>query len=160
MTDENGKISILISNAIGTTEDVLHEFFHVFLTPLRYKYPDIYSALIESVVKDGDLNVTDAEEIFVKFVTSKIASAEDFIENFEDLQSFVEGIKQIITDIDQTFDISKEDNPITLLKTPLMDLFEIDKQAITNPMYNLGMITTEPMMRKWMKDNDITLNCM
>jgi hypothetical protein len=26
-------------------------------------------------------------------------------------------------------------------------------------MFNLGLITTEPQMREWMKANNITLNC-
>lgn len=159
-TTEDGKTSILINDEIGQTEDVVHEFLHLFLTPLRYRHPEIYNQLINSVVKDQTLNVTDAEEEFVKFVSGKMESQEDFLENFADLQAFVKGLQTILTDVDLAYDISSEDNPITLLNTPLMDLFDIDKTDNSNPLYNLGMITTEPMMREWMKNNNIVLNCI
>lgn len=148
ITTEDGKTAILINNEIGQTEDVLHEFLHLFLTPLRYKYPEIYNSLVSSVVKDETLNVTDAEEEFVKFVAGKMELQVDFLNNFNDLEAFVKGIQTVLLDTNNEFIISKEDNPITLLTTPLMDLFEIDKTDKGNPMYNLGMITTEPMMRE------------
>lgn len=158
-TKEDGTTEILINEEIGQTEDVIHEFLHLFLTPLRYRYPDVYYNLIQSIVKNPDLNVTDAEEIFVNFVSAEMSKQNDFINNFEDLQTFVTGIQTIITDLTVDFEISKEDNPITLLNTPLMDLFGIDKNDDSNPLYNLSMITTEPLMREWMKNNNITLNC-
>jgi len=148
ITTVEGKTEILINNEIGQTEDVIHEFLHLFLTPLRYKYPEIYYTLIQSVVKNPDLNVTEAEEQFVKFVAGKMELEIDFLDNFEDLQAFVTGLQTILVDVDAKFVISKEDNPLTLLSTPLMDLFNIDRKDNTNPMYNLGMVTTEPMMRE------------
>lgn len=148
ITTVEGKTEILINNELGQTEDVIHEFLHLFLTPLRYKYPEIYYTLIQSVVKDQDLNVTEAEEQFVKFVAGKMELEIDFLDNFEDLQAFVTGLQTILVDVDAEFVISKEDNPLTLLNTPLMDLFNIDRKDNTNPMYNLGMVTTEPMMRE------------
>jgi hypothetical protein len=147
-TDENGKTAIFISDTLGQTEDVIHEFLHLFLTPLRYKYPEIYNTLISSIVKNSDLNVVDTDEEFVKFVSSKMELQENFINNFEDLQTFVRGIQTLLLDIDEEFVISKEDNPITLLNTPLMELFNIEKNDNSNSMFNLGMLTTEPMMRE------------
>jgi hypothetical protein len=41
-----------------------------------------------------------------------------------------------------------------------MDLFNIDRNENTHALYNLGMITTEPLMREWIKKNNITLKCI
>jgi hypothetical protein len=40
-----------------------------------------------------------------------------------------------------------------------MELFNIEKNDNSNSMFNLGMLTTEPMMREWKKNNNIILNC-
>jgi len=167
--DENGEqnLSILISDKIGTTEDVIHEFLHVFLIPLRYKHPEIYNDFIKSVLQDSTLNLTDidsinvteAEEIFVKFVSAKIANKEDFIKNFENLQTFVNGLKSIITDVNPLYEIDNTENPVELLNTPLMDLFDIPKGDSSHALYNLSLIVTEPAMRTWLNENNITLNC-
>jgi hypothetical protein len=145
---ESTKTSIVISDQLGETTDVIHEFLHVFLTPLRYRHPEIYNAFIQSVVNDTSLNVTDAEEEFVKFVSTKVARKEDFAEYFENMQTFVEGLRTIITDVDPEYAITDEENPVELLKTPLSELFNIDKKDESHPMFNLGLITTEPQMRE------------
>jgi hypothetical protein len=147
-TTTDGKTAILINEELGQTEDVLHEFLHLFLIPLRYKYPEIYNSLISSIVTDPNLNITEAEEQFVKFIASKMESKEDFIDDFDSLQNFVNGIKTILTNAGDNFEISNEENPVTLLNTPLMDLFNIDRNENTHALYNLGMITTEPLMRE------------
>ena len=72
----------------------------------------------------------------------------DFLENFANLQSFVKGIQTVLSDVDNNFVISDQDNPVTLLKTPLMDLFNIDRHDNTSPLMNYGMIVTEPAMRQ------------
>lgn len=159
ITDENGKTMIAISDELGGVGDVFHEFLHLFLTPLRYKHPQIYNQFIQSIVNDTTINVTDAEEIFVKTVVDKINNFEDFTNIFENLSTFTTGLKLILMDVNPEYDIAGEENPVTLLKTPLSQLFEIDKTNVSHPMYNLGLITTEPMMREWLKKNNITLNC-
>lgn len=158
-TDSSGKTSILINNVLGKTEDVIHEFLHLFLTPLRYKYPEIYDNLIKSVVKDPNLNVTDAEEKFVHSISDKMNSEDDFLDSFEDLNSFVKGMQVVVKDANPEFEISKSDNPISLLNTPLTKLFNVNTKDNTHAMFNESMITTEPMMREWMKKNNIVLNC-
>lgn len=158
--DSDGKASILINSEIGRTEDVVHEFLHLFLTPLRYKHPDIYQSLISSIVENKTLNVTDAEEEFVSFIASKMETQVDFVESLSNFQTFVKGMQTILTDVNEDFLLTAEDNPISLLNTPLMKLFEIDGNDESTPLYNLAMITTEPMMRDWLKNNNISLNCI
>lgn len=158
-TNEEGKTSILINNKLGKEEDVVHEFLHLFLTPLRYRHPEIYNSLIQSVVKDTTLNVTQAEEEFVKYISKEMIKNNDFIDNFEDLDSFVKSIELMLYNANNSFDIKSEDNPITLLNTSLIDLFNINTKDTMSPLYNLAMITTEPMMREWMNNNNIILNC-
>ena len=159
ITLEDGSTSILINDQIGKTEDVVHEFLHLFLTPLRYKHPEIYNSFIKSIVKDESLNVTQAEEEFVKYVSSEMIKGNDFINNFEDLNTFVLGLQIILNDVNLEYQIKAEDNPISLLNTSLMKLFDVNINDKMHPMYNLTMITTEPMMREWMDKNNITLNC-
>lgn len=159
ITREDGTTAIQINEDLGTTVDVLHEFLHLFLTPLRYKHPEIYGAFIKSVVKDEALNVTDAEEEFVRFVSGEMIKGNDFIDNFEDLATLVKGLQLILKDANVEYQIKAEDNPVSLLNTSLMQLFDINTEDQSHPMMNLAMVTTEPMMREWMKNNNIILNC-
>jgi len=141
------KTSIKINKETGTTDDVVHEFLHLFLTPLRYKYPELYFKLISSVPETKGLNVTDAEEKFVEEIVRNLANSSDPID-FSNVSSFVEGLAKALNIItpDERFE---EYNPVELLQTPLAKLFGLNTKKIkTHEMFNLGMITTEPMMRQ------------
>jgi len=141
------KTSIKINKETGTTDDVVHEFLHLFLTPLRYKYPELYFKLISSVPETKGLNVTDAEEKFVEEIVKNLANSSDPID-FSNVSSFVEGLSKALNIItpDERFE---EYNPVELLQTPLAKLFGLNTKKIkTHEMFNLGMITTEPMMRQ------------
>lgn len=156
-TNEDGKVSILINNTIGQEEDVIHEFLHLFLTPLRYQSPEIYHELIHSVVKDNSLNVTDAEEEFVKYISPKMIEKEDFVEDFKDLNSLVSGLHKMLNIVNPDFEVSY--NPIDILNTRLTSLFDINKTKNDHELYNETMVTLEPMIREWMKSNNINLKC-
>lgn len=156
--DENGKVSILINSSLGKQEDVIHEFLHLFLTPLRYKSPEIYNSLIKSVVKDNTLNVTDAEEEFVKYVSELMVKDEDYVESFSDYNLFVKTLQDIVNDVNPR--MKTEDMKLAeLLNTKLYSLFDINPNDNSHAMFNESMIVVEPMMREWMKNNDIILNC-
>jgi len=145
-TDADGDTSILINNQIGKEEDVIHEFLHLFLTPLRYKDPVAYDSLISSVIKNETLNVTDAEEEFVKVASGAMLQKEDFIEDFADLGTLVNGLKSALNIANPEFVVSM--NPIEILNTSLIDLFEVNTVQNSHQMFNDSMIVTEPMMRE------------
>ena len=156
-TDLEGNTSILINNQIGKEEDLIHEFLHLFLTPLRYQNPSVYKSLINSIVKDSNLNVTDAEEEFVKIASEAMVNKEDFIDDFEDLEKLITGLHQALNLANPEFVVSM--NPIEILNTSLLDLFEVNTVQNTHQMFSESMITVEPMMREWLKNNNIELNC-
>lgn len=155
--NDQGKVSILINNVSGTEQDVIHEFLHLFLTPLRYKNPELYDTLIKSVVKES-LNVTDAEERFVEIVSEAMINNTDFIDNFSDFELFINGLKSIVGNINPNIKIDPI-NPIEILNTSLIDLFEVNTIDNSHPLFNESMIVLEPMMREWMQKNDIILKC-
>ena len=145
-TDSEGNTSILINNQIGKEEDLIHEFLHLFLTPLRYQNPSVYKSLINSIVKDSNLNVTDAEEEFVKIASEAMVNKEDFIDDFEDLEKLITGLHQALNLANPEFVVSM--NPIEILNTSLLDLFEVNTVQNTHQMFSESMITVEPMMRE------------
>lgn len=157
-TDADGNTSILINNQTGREADVIHEFLHLFLTPLRYQNPAAYNELISSIVKDGNLNVTDAEEEFVRIASEAMINKDDFIEDFEDLGKLITGLHEALNIANPEFVVSM--NPIEILNTSLLDLFEVNTVQNTHQMFNESMVTVEPMMREWLKNNGIKLNCM
>ncbi len=151
-------VSIKINEETGSPEDVVHEFLHLFLTPLRYKLPEVYFRLIQSVVKDENLNVTEAEEKFVEVVAAKLASQSDVVD-FTEVEVFVEGLSRAL-EIAVPGDFYGDYNAIELLKTPISKVFGLNtKNTKSHPMYNLGMVATEPMMREWLSNNNIIFKC-
>lgn len=148
-SDSDGIVKLQVNKDIGKKEDVVHEFLHIFLTPLRYKNPEIYNSLIQSVIKGADLDVTAAEEMFVEVVSKRLVANKDVegVFNGNTLQDFVNGLKTVLKGYEQDYTILEEDNPITLLNMSLADIFGI-AEANISPVYNKSMISTEPMMRE------------
>ena len=148
-SDSDGIVKLQVNKDIGKKEDVVHEFLHIFLTPLRYKNPEIYNSLIQSVIKGADLDVTAAEEMFVEVVSKRLVANKDVegVFNGNTLQDFVNGLKTVLKGYEQDYTILEEDNPITLLNMSLADIFGI-AEANISPVYNKSMISTEPMMRQ------------
>ena len=147
-SDVEGLVKIQVNEDIGTKTDVVHEFMHLFLTPLRYKHPQIYNSLISSVIgEDHGLNVTEAEEAFVEVVSQDIVNQGNVDKIFTNLRTFVDGLKVVINEFAEDYTI-QDDNPISLLNISLVDLMDINLQDKSNPLYNKSMLVTEPFMRE------------
>lgn len=158
-SDVEGLVKIQVNEDIGTKTDVVHEFMHLFLTPLRYKHPQIYNSLISSVIgEDHGLNVTEAEEAFVEVVSQDIVNQGNVDKIFTNLRTFVDGLKVVINEFAEDY-VIQDDNPISLLNISLVDLMDINLQDKSNPLYNKSMLVTEPFMREWLNNNNIILKC-
>lgn len=173
------KTRILISDTVGQKEDLLHEFLHVFLTPLKYKYPEVYYELVSTVTGDKELSAIESEEQFVKTLVDFIDF--DNLEMFSNLETFVEGMKlayhsslekmleskKLSTDeytkiTDRLTDINIEtpEDVLDLLNTPLISLFGIISVSEEHSMYNYGMLMTESTLRTWMDQEGYNLKCV
>jgi len=176
--DENGdwKTRILISDKFGTKTDVIHEYLHVFLTGLKYQYPEIYYNLLQSVLgesSEGFSSIED-EEKFVEIV-SKVISEGD-LNMFKDTKNFIKGmitaVSLIVNDSDdqdqvdnfiqliQDIDIENANTMDKLLNSSLVELFNINASQYTHDMYNSGMLMTEPILRQWMEKEGYKLKCI
>lgn len=170
---------VLISDTVGQKEDLLHEFLHIFLTPLKYKHPEVYYELLSTVTGDKELSAIESEELFVNTLVDFIDF--DNLEMFSNLETFVEGMKfayhsslekmldnnKLSTDeyekiMDRLTNISIKtpEDVLDLLNTPLISLFGIISVSEEHPMYNYGMLMTESTMRTWMDQEGYNLKCI
>lgn len=161
--------AILLNKDSGLVDDLVHETLHVYLTLLRYNDLDLYGSFIDSVVNNDNakilnletfdgLDVTAKEEAFVKIVSKSIKSDVDFLG--DNLKDFTIALATALKMINPDIDIEPEelDYPLTLLNKPLKDLFDVTVDN-SHPLFNLSLISTEPMMREWMTQRGITLKC-
>lgn len=167
-TNEDGKTTILINKDSSVLSDLVHETLHIYLTALRYQDLDVYNKFLSSVLIDPKydyMNITEREEEFVKVISEKVNSDTDFlVENLEDFTKILElSIKLVNPDFSaelaEGYFESVENDPFTLLNTPLSTVFGVNTIDNSHQMFNLSMITTEPAMREWMASRQIILKC-
>lgn len=169
--DEKQKATttILLNKDSGLVDDLVHETLHIYLTLLRYNNLDLYGSFIDSVVNEDNakilnletfdnLDVSAKEEAFVKIVSKSIKNDVDFLG--DNLKNFTIALATALKMINPDIDIEPEelDYPLTLLNKPLRDLFDVTIDN-SHPLFNLSLISTEPMMREWMTQRGITLKC-
>lgn len=160
---ENGKTftTIFINKNSFEPSDLVHETLHVYLTLLRYVDLETYNKFLDSVLGDKlrEETVTAREEVFVKKVSDSVSTEVDFLK--DNVRDFTESLLKAILTINPSFEFNMDevlDSPLTLLKSSLVEVFGVTLEN-THPMYNLSMITTEPIMREWMTKRKITLKC-
>ena len=167
-TNEKGKTTILINKDSSVLADLVHETLHIYLTALRYQDVDLYNRFLSSVLTDPKydyMNITQREEEFVKLISEKVNGNADFIvDNLEDFSKILElAIKLVNPDFElqlaEGYFEGVENDPFTLLNTPLSEVFGINEIDNSHKMFNLSMITTEPAMREWMASRQIILKC-
>lgn len=169
IVDEDGNSSsrMLVNKKFGTAEDVIHETLHLFLIPYRYKNPESYNALLESL-NDPDIakedNINAKEELFIKKVSKAMVSDEDLVDEYGreiNPEELITHFLRIIQDINPEYnDMEISLVTLDLLNTPIYEVLGLeDAMSTSHPMYNLGMLITEPQLREWMDKNSITLKC-
>ena len=175
-TEEKVETRILLNDDEGIADDLVHETLHVYLTLLRYKNPELYNSCLDSVFTDENIkyledslgqeldfenmDVTTKEEMFVKLVSEKTKANEDILkENIEEFMGpLVLAIQELNPDANR--DIREAiASPLTELNKTLGELVGEVSLDNSHPMFNLSAITTEPMMREWMQERNITLKC-
>lgn len=166
--DDNIFKKVVLSKSIGKADDLIHEVLHLFLIPLRYVNPEDYFNLLESLENpkiDMEEDINKKEELFVELVSKAMLNDADIRNSYGEeinTEKFINIMMNSIKLINKDFDKNKYSllNPADLLKTPLYKVLGLKiNNSITHKMYNMGLIYGEPMMRKWMSENNITLKC-
>jgi hypothetical protein len=100
---------IVINGTTAGTDDVVHEYLHLYLIPLRYTDPDLYNAILNSLKDEKIISETDVnrkEELFVAKVAKIMAKASDTLEDMEDTSDFINLIIKAIKTVNPEFDDS------------------------------------------------------
>lgn len=163
LNSSKDNVEVIINGKSAGSEDVVHEYLHLFLIPLKYKNPEMYYALLHSL-NDDDINntvdINEKEELFVKKVSDTIIKQTNLLDELESPELFVELIKKSIQTVNPEYDgldVSSF-NPWDILQEELHVVLGVAIDS-NHKMFNASMVMTEPTMRKWMKDKGINLKC-
>lgn len=175
---------VINADAAGKV-DVVHEFLHIFLTSIKYKNPELYYHLINSIVKsEKGLDLVDSEEEFVdKVVGHFVNDTYDLFSNIENEQDFINSlITGVITSgelnedinedyikslIDKIYSGKTENNDlVNILTMNISTLFNItdpdsDPEVSENlkNVLNFNIMAVEPRLREWLNKNNYKLKC-
>lgn len=157
--NSEGIAYIMLNNDFGGPEDLVHEGLHVFLTALRYQYPDVYDRLINSVTatERGD-SILEKEEIFMSEISKDMLEGYtgEFL-NTGKIGHFIEAF-QVSRDFLSGESTRKQKTVGEILSTKISDFIGVPADN-SHPLFNLNLAQVEPMFRRWMEEENVLLNC-
>ena len=75
----------------------------------------------------------------------------------------MKGLARIVTKhINPAYEFKESslvNNPLEFLNTKMRDFYGINTLDNTSSYYNIGLLAFEPLLRNWMKNENITLKC-
>ena len=155
---ETGKVNIVLNTAKGNYTDLIHENLHIYLTLLRLNNMEVYDELIKQLVEthkpflaehSDKTNFAFIEEYLVDRIVALTDGKDSFL--YTDLKAFMFSLAGVIKEHinkEYVFDYAKLVNdPITLLKENMRDIYGINDMDNSHSMYNMSFIASEPFLR-------------
>lgn len=167
---ESGLTQIVLNTSEGNYSDLVHENLHIQLILLRYNNLEEYQKLINKLSQDNpkfterygdDADLSTKEEFVVDELVRLSEGENNFL--YDDLVSFMTAVSKIMEkhfgEV-YKFDIAKSvTNPIEFLNTKMREFYNINKSDSKHPLYNMGIIASEPFLREWMQRENIKIIC-
>lgn len=172
-TDNFGNVKIVLNNKDGLYSDLVHENLHIYLTLLRYNSLEEYNYLVNTIIENDTVLTEDQKNVLLnsnvydkeEFVVDKIVDLNKGYNTFlaSDIKNFMKGLARIVTKhINPAYEFKESslvNNPLEFLNTKMRDFYGINTLDNTSSYYNIGLLAFEPLLRNWMKNENITLKC-
>lgn len=155
---EDGIAYIKLNSNFGAKE-LVHEGLHVFLTALRYGYPEMYTKLIDSVKNTSKAtSLLEKEELFMEAINND--SETGFTGDFLYTGKISDFIKALNASGEYLAGESTDQRKTVadILSQPISKFLNISNDN-SHPLFNLNLAQMEPMFRRWMEENNVTLKC-
>lgn len=158
----DGTLSIVLNTKNGDYSDLVHENLHIYLTLLRYNSLEEYNNLLNTALnEDLDLDLSTKEEMLVEKIIKLNKGDNTFLfNNLKDFMFSLAGVVRKYINPEYRFDLNNiVNNPIGFLNTKMRNFYNIDEKNNNSPFYNMGLLASEPFLRKWIEENNIKLKC-
>lgn len=159
----NISAKLVINEDLGKREDLVHETMHLLLAAIRFKSPEMYTSMLNSIQEVADMPNTSLlakEEAFITNIQSQMNSLENgFYDESLDINTLLEGMKEAGIILNPIVVDTNINNLLEILKMPIADFLSLTGKTTTHPMARATLAQITPDFLVWLDKNNFKLEC-